>query len=393
VPASLVPPFMTLFRVYRCCFSSWPGLLLLIDSTLVIPFTHPFLLCRDFACLLESWIFLFFHGLHSYESLITVNPSAFSLYFKNTSDFSHVLIVSCFTIDPVPNPTDFPTRNPTPEPTPEPTPSPTTRAPTPIPTVPPTPEPTPNPTPGITSPPTSSVQLRLLPYALQGGAEWNDPDSYQSKALRRVEEQQGVRRLQEGIAPDSDAKLVQYYALYCIYSATSGVRNEFTDGNPIFDDLEPEDFPWIQNRGWRSTNIDPCPIPFPDVEPFYGVKCNDEGQVISLELDQNGMTGHFPPEVTLLASDGPRASGAGQLQKIELFRNEFLGNNRDTSWWADLGSALGKQDILIFILLMYLDYYFVSLFSQPFFLCRGIFLWSNCVGRIAFAIAVGSRTI
>ena len=178
------------------------------------------------------------------------------------------------------------------------------------------------------------VQLRLTPYALQGGAEWDDPYSYQSKALRRVEE----HALTSGV---SDEKLVQYYALFAIYTATNGVRNEFTDADPIFDDLEPEDFPWLQSRGWSSNTVDPCPIPFPAITPFHGVICNNAGLVTDLELDQNGMTGHFPPEVTLLASDGPRASGAGQLRKIELFRNEYLGNNRDTSWWPDLGSGLG----------------------------------------------------
>ena len=169
----------------------------------------------------------------------------------------------------------------------------------------------------------------MTPFALQGGAEWNDPDSYQSLALARVEEQ-------ENIDSQTDAKLVQYYSLYSIFAATNGVRNEFIDANPVFDDLEPEDFQWVFRTNWQATNVDPC-------DNWYGVVCNAEDRVTDLELDSNGLTGNFPPEVTLLASDGARSSGAGELEKLELFRNEFNGNFGDTSWWSDLGSNFSKH--------------------------------------------------
>lgn len=54
----------------------------------------------------------------------------------------------------------------------------------------------------------------------------------------------------------------------------------------------------------------------------------------------NLMTGSFPPEVTLLASDGPRATGAGNLNYLELFNNVYLFNNFDSSWVSELGSNL-----------------------------------------------------
>jgi hypothetical protein len=205
-------------------------------------------------------------------------------------------------------------------PTAAPTPAPVVSAsPTVAPAVPATPSPT-------VTPEAPVVQQRLTPFALQGGAEFTDPESYQSKALARTEEQIGVESF-------TDAKLVQYYSLYCIYNATNGVPNLITDANPEF---QGRPFPnWIFTTGWETNSLDPC-------NGWFGVLCDAESRVTDFVMIENLMTGAFPPEVVLLASDGPRSTGAGALNYLELFDNPFLFNNFDNSWMTELGSNLRK---------------------------------------------------
>ena len=139
------------------------------------------------------------------------------------------------------------------------------------------------------------VQQRLLPFVLQGGAEFENPDSYQSRAAVRAEEQVGVDTF-------TDAKLVQYYTLYCIYMATNGVANDITDTDPQFDQFG-DDIPgWLVVNGWEENDVDPC-------DGWFAITCDEEGRVLNFKMVRNRMTGVFPPEITLLASDGPRATG------------------------------------------------------------------------------------
>jgi hypothetical protein len=178
--------------------------------------------------------------------------------------------------------------------------------------------------------PTSSapgVADRLQPFLLEGGAELNDPNSYQSKAMRRVGEQLGVDFFTE-------SKLVQYYALYSIFAATNAVPNIITDAEPLFD--KPSAFPeWANKAGWETNNLDPC-------EGWYGVVCVED-RVTELNLNENFLTGIWPHEVTLLAADGPNgSSGAGALVKIDLNSNLYLFNNFDNSWMSLLGSTMGE---------------------------------------------------
>jgi hypothetical protein len=175
-------------------------------------------------------------------------------------------------------------------------------------------------------PQVSVVRQRLTPFALQGGTEWADPESYQSKALARTEAQVGAEEF-------TDAKLVQYYALYCIYSATNGVPNLITDSIAEF---QGSPFPgWISATGWRRNNLDPC-------NGWLGITCDIQGRVTDFAMVENLMTGFIPEEVTLLASDGPSATGAGNLTYFEVYKNPFLFNNFDNSWMSNLGSNLRK---------------------------------------------------
>ncbi|VEU39079.1 unnamed protein product [Pseudo-nitzschia multistriata] len=242
---------------------------------------------------------------------------------------------------PVVPATPAPVVPPTPAPVVPPTPAPVV-PPTPAPVVPPTPAPvvpaTPPPTDAPTAPPTAqptvapvapteapvagpSIVLQAVePVALFGGNEFNDPSSFQARALARTAEVPGIET-------QTPAKIIQYYALYCIFFATNSVANIITESEGILDVPG-----WIVPSGWDSTTADPC-------SGWFGVSCNGNGQVTTLDLFSNLLTGEFPAEVTLLASDGARSTGAGALERIDLFDNMLLTNGGDNSWWSQLGSA------------------------------------------------------
>ena len=171
----------------------------------------------------------------------------------------------------------------------------------------------------------STVQLTIEKFALQDGEEFEDPDSYQSVALRRVE-------AQDGVATMNDSKLAQYYSLYCIFESTNGKSNDMIENEPAFSGI---DIPgWTITTGWLENNMDPC-------DGWHGVECEND-QVVSLNLYDNTMTGNFAPEVILLASDGQHSTGAGSLRLLDIFNNEFLSNDGDSSWMESLGSDLRK---------------------------------------------------
>ncbi|KAG7347119.1 hypothetical protein IV203_006188 [Nitzschia inconspicua] len=80
-------------------------------------------------------------------------------------------------------------------------------------------------------------------------AAFQDPTSYQSKALQRTSQQEGVYGF-------TDSKIAQYYVLYCLYYATYAVPNEITLSDPRFEEAI---FPtWLISTNWDKVNIDPC---------------------------------------------------------------------------------------------------------------------------------------
>lgn len=185
--------------------------------------------------------------------------------------------------------------------------------------------------------------------ALIVGFDADDFVTYQSKAFLRLTEQVGVDDF-------SDAKLAQYYALYCIYHATNGVANEITDADENFENITmPE---WTFATNWMdATDVDPCGTVV--IEPtndstgsiattlsventggWYGVTCDADGRVVAIELYENWLTGNFPEEIVLLASDGPFSTGAGSLESLDLYYNKYLSNAGDSSWMSHLGSNM-----------------------------------------------------
>jgi hypothetical protein len=146
-----------------------------------------------------------------------------------------------------------------------------------------------------------------------------DPNSYRCRALQRVVEQEGYQGFDL-------AKTIQYWVLYCIYIATISPSSDSIQ-------VERQQSTWENNSGWTETNFDPC-------DGWYGVKCDKEGRVNEILLQRNGLSGTFPGEVSYLTSVGPRATGAGDLERLDLFNNGFLTNNVDDSWISELGPNL-----------------------------------------------------
>jgi hypothetical protein len=153
-----------------------------------------------------------------------------------------------------------------------------------------------------------------------------DSNSYQYRALTRTVEQVGFEDF-------SKSKMLQYWILYCIYFATNtGIEgladNVFArQGAAVY---------WKNTEGWQEIDRDPC-----NNNGWYGIACNENGQVTAIQLQRNQLAGVFPPEVSFLASDGPRATDAGKLRILEVYNNEGLTNSaKDDSWIAVLGSNL-----------------------------------------------------
>lgn len=132
-------------------------------------------------------------------------------------------------MQPTENPTVEPTSSPTDSPTSSPTSQPTIRA-TMLPTLSPT----------FASTPNNRAMRVINPVALFNGIEFEDPESYQSKALAWLES--------SNLDPFNDDELVQRYALATIYYATNGVVTSFTNmslGEGVV-------FPWNNETNWLS---------------------------------------------------------------------------------------------------------------------------------------------
>jgi hypothetical protein len=197
---------------------------------------------------------------------------------------------------------------------------------------------TPTPNPPVAAPPTDSpistpvddAVLDSLRQLLSGffydQSAISDTNSYQYRALRRTAEQ-------EGFDDFSGIKVLQYWILYCIYFSTNAPID-----NNIFAARQPEDLllpTWKSTDGWEEISVDPC-------DGWYGISCNGSGRITEIQLQRNQLSGVFPPEVSFLAADGPRATGAGNLQRLEIYNNELLTNHpdNDDTWIESLGSSL-----------------------------------------------------
>ena len=154
--------------------------------------------------------------------------------------------------------------------------------------------------------PSSSIRSMISKISLQGGKEFEDADSYQSKALHFLE---------TVLSRQDDKQYVQYYALACIYTASFGVENKYTKA-----EFPDGDLPGWTNSGLWMTDSDFC--------NWFGITC-ESTLVHSIVLDDNNMTGIFAPEVQLLAES---------LKELDLDGNTLLLSEGDdgNNWMSKM---------------------------------------------------------
>lgn len=152
--------------------------------------------------------------------------------------------------------------------------------------------------------PTSEVFDIILTHSRYKGLEFTDPNSYQSKAAKWVEDtaQLGVQ---------TPERLVQRYALACLYYSTNAVKTEWTDELFGVDVIRG----WIDETGWLNYD-DEC--------SWYKVTCNGNGKVTKIQLSQNRLTGSLPPELVLLNDS---------LEEIDLYDNPIYNSGDAGNHW------------------------------------------------------------
>mmetsp|Transcript_17688 Transcript_17688/g.50120 ORF Transcript_17688/g.50120 Transcript_17688/m.50120 type:complete len:525 (+) Transcript_17688:121-1695(+) len=155
--------------------------------------------------------------------------------------------------------------------------------------------------------------------ARKGGAEFDDKESYQSKALAWV----STLDLPSGQKLTLQEEVVQLYAVACIYYSTYAVRNGWTDVTYKDAAVIPG---WFANGGWLQK---PSIVCF-----WYGLSCDSQGRISAIKLDRNGLTGSFPDEVVLLKDS---------LKSIDLFKNTI--HNRNDEGNSFLGELTNLEEL------------------------------------------------
>lgn len=127
--------------------------------------------------------------------------------------------------------------------------------------------------------------------------------SYQAFALAWTES------TSEGMTSE---RILQRYALACIFYATNDVATIWTEKAHFI-------APWVWDEGWLLEE-DEC--------YWYGVTCNADGFVDSLDLSRNGLTGSFPGEIKFLQDS---------LISLDLTKNRFFNEgDAELSWMGEL---------------------------------------------------------
>jgi len=152
--------------------------------------------------------------------------------------------------------------------------------------------------------PTSSNAFRVADMidsiARNGGNEFKVANSYQSLAKKWVLTQDFP--VPDGSSMTMEQQATQLYALASIFYSTFSVKSEWTDVHYGPDVALPG---WYSSRGWLGNAEDVC-------SNWHGLSCNDQGRILKIELDTNGLTGSFPPETALLHET---------LNTIDLYNN------------------------------------------------------------------------
>lgn len=174
----------------------------------------------------------------------------------------------------------------------------------------PSPPPPPPPTAAPLVPPsTPAVKEVILSHFPSDTTVFDSSSSYQSLALTWAES------TSNGDSPVmSRSRILQRFALACLYYATNNVSTPWTtalimqegaEGDSLFQQGD-----WWNSKGWLDAD-DEC--------SWYGITCNNEsGQVQSVDLSNNRLTGTLPPEIRLLQAS---------LVELNLEKNMFYNEN------------------------------------------------------------------
>ena len=134
-----------------------------------------------------------------------------------------------------------------------------------------------------------------FPGVLMSTSVFTDQNSYQYKARLAAG---GVL---EGTGAGSK-KIIEYYALACLYYATNSVSNARTNSIIPGQALDP----WKRTDEWINE---------PNYCLWYGIVCaNPTFNVKQINLANNTLTGEFPPEILFLGNT---------LDRIDLYSNFF----------------------------------------------------------------------
>mmetsp|Transcript_35656 Transcript_35656/g.86316 ORF Transcript_35656/g.86316 Transcript_35656/m.86316 type:complete len:617 (-) Transcript_35656:1504-3354(-) len=149
------------------------------------------------------------------------------------------------------------------------------------------------------------VRDYIVSIALEGGEEFKDPETYQSKALAWLMTQELpsnpiVDVLSRQYSPklaylSLEQEVTQLYALACWYYNTNGVANlatnEFWLPNlPAGTTKLPG---WFDEDGWLSSASTVC-------SEWFGIGCNQDGLVEAIVMNDNLMSGKIPNEIGFL---------------------------------------------------------------------------------------------
>ena len=122
------------------------------------------------------------------------------------------------------------------------------------------------------------IEIILRDSSETGGIEFDIPSSYQYKAMQ----------WNMNNPVNSRARLMQRYALVCIFYSTFQMSNKWLQTNNPGEEL----FVWDNSRGWLT---------FDNECDWVGVDCDTNGRVVELDLGKNDLSGIFPREVAHLA--------------------------------------------------------------------------------------------
>ncbi|KAL7573013.1 hypothetical protein ACA910_007508 [Epithemia clementina (nom. ined.)] len=169
--------------------------------------------------------------------------------------------------------------------------------------------PTPAPTPAPTRIKSEMELMLASQYAVFDGIEFLSPESsYWMQALRFVE------ATSVGM---SNAKIAQRYALAALYYATNAVATPYTAYSLGTTDSSIS-FTWIQKWGYETLNDvnDEC--------TWFGITCNENGEVTAIVLPNNSLTGTVPIELILLQNS---------LQILDIEGNYLHNYGWNHVWW------------------------------------------------------------